>query len=107
MFDNEFTPCQYQFSVFVVVVFKVTCLRMVALCQTNILQPLSNMLSDNKINFNQRKVKAVGVPIIPLGLFFFIVGKRNNKKINYFVALVPDKENLVSCSAAFLGNCSS
>ena len=78
----------------VVVVFKVTCLRMVALCQTNILQPLSNMLSDNKISFNQRKVKAAGVPIIPLELFLFIVGKRNNKKSIIFVALVPDKEKI-------------
>ena len=82
--------------------FKVTCPRLVSLCQTNILKPLSNILSDNNIYFSQRGEKAAGVLIIPLGLFLFIFGKRNNKKKIIFVALLLNKEKSVCGSEEFL-----
>ena len=74
--------------------FKVTCPRLVSLCQTNILKPLSNILSDNNIYFSQRGEKAAGVLIIPLGLFLFIFGKRNNKKKNYFCSIAAQQREI-------------
>ena len=71
--------------------FKVTCPRLASLCQTNILKPLSNILSDNNTYFNQRGEKAAGALAISLGLFSFIVGKRNIEKINYFCSIAAQE----------------
>lgn len=102
MFDDKFTPCQYQFSYYV---FCYCCCFFPRLLVSDLFHSAKQMffnhcwisiLSDNHICFNQKGEKAAGVPIIPLGWFLFVVGKRNDRKSIIFMVLL-DEEKIGFC----------